>query len=101
MKTIRQWRFRSPYFIIAEPNFNGPFKIGETIQLERKDDNGNTLTMEAEIVDHWTDPMIDPPPWLSQFAYGYNEKELFLYLRDKYPKMTRDTEIKFLFLKQL
>ena len=99
MKTVRQWRYKSPYFIIAEPTINGPFKIGDVIELEMP--GNQSKTMQAEIVDHWTDPVYDQPPWLAQFAYGYNEKELLLHLKSKYPKMTEDTAIKFLFLKQL
>ncbi len=101
MKTIRQWRYRSDYFILAEPMFNGPFKIGDVVQLETKNESDKVFHMKAEIVDHWTDPIYDPPPWLSQYGYGYNEKELYLHLKNKYPEMTKDTEIKFLFLKQL
>ena len=78
--------------------FNGPFKIGETIQLNhpRKDES-----MQAEIIDHWTYPISEAPNFLPLLIYGLDINEMLTVFTDRYDEMTRDTEVKFLLLKKI
>lgn len=99
MKKIKHWRYKSAHFIIAQPIFEGPFNIGTEMELEHP--KNPDKKMRVLIVDHFTSILSDAPPWVSLIGYDLDEKQMLSVLKDRYPEMTLDTKVKFLFLKQL
>lgn len=98
MKQVTHWKPNSNYFIIAQPMFNGPFKIGENIELKHPRENES---MQAEIMDHWTYLISEVPNFLPLLVYGLDVGEMLRIYTDRYDEMTPDTEVKFLLLKKI
>ena len=98
MKHVKHWQPNSDYFLIAQPMFNGPFKIGESIELDHPRED---KTMQAEIIDHWTFPISETPNFLPLLIYGLDVGKMLSVFTNRYAEMTKDTEVKFLLLKKI